>query len=344
MTNNFSNSINSNIGAANSGATNTLTVTNPSNTASSQANEVINVGGGTAGDPFITYTVTGATSWSEGIDNSASDAFVIAASTALGTTNVVSMATGGNVSVVLGDLDITRSNSGANVTSTISNTSNTATSNALQQITVAGTSANDAFTTYTVSGTTNWSQGVDNSVTSPFADPYVLSASTALGTTNVMVAQTTGAINYPLQPAFLAYQASQATDVTGDNTAYQLGTTVDLTEIFDQGSNFDPTTGTFTAPVTGRYYLAMSAYISGATIATTFGTLISTSNQDFIAQVGRAASSIQQNAPSQILCDMDAADTAIFFVASTGEAGKTDDVYGQAGSPRYTWACGNLVC
>ncbi len=84
-------------GGTNSGATRTFTVSNTSNTASSAAVNQITVGGSSAADAQTTYTVTGATSWSTGIDNSASDAFVIAASTALGTSNAVSIATNGNV-------------------------------------------------------------------------------------------------------------------------------------------------------------------------------------------------------------------------------------------------------
>lgn len=334
MANNFGNSINSNIGASNSGATNTLTITNPSNTASSQALLNVTVGGATAGDAFTTYTVNGVTNWSQGIDNSASDAFVISASTALGTTNVVSMATGGNVSVVLGDLDVTRSNSGANVTSTISNTSNTATSNAIQQITVAGTSANDPFTTYTISGTTNWSQGIDNSVT---GDPYILSASTALGTTNVMSATTAGSVTKPLQPAFLAILDTTDTNATGNGATYTLGGGNALTIIFDQQSNMT-TGGVFTAPVTGRYQLSFQLVYAALTAAMTSVTgNIVVSNRIFgggninIGLVRTVAAAADMGYTSRsVLADMDAADT--FTVVSTiaGGAGNTASVSANA--------------
>lgn len=171
------------------GATRTLTVsnTNNSNTAS-HATVQTTTGGASAGDPAHTFTITGATSWTIGADNSASDAFVVAASTALGTTNVMSMATGGGVSCVLGDLDITRSSSGGTVKTTVSNTSNTASSNALDQITVAGTSAGDPFTTYTVTSGNSASVGVDNSD----SDRFKVSYSTALGTTDTIIADATG--------------------------------------------------------------------------------------------------------------------------------------------------------
>lgn len=82
-------------GGANSGATRTFSVTNTSNTASSAANSQITVGGGTAADPQTTYTVTGAASWSTGVDNSDSDAFVLSSGTALGTNNNIRVDTDG---------------------------------------------------------------------------------------------------------------------------------------------------------------------------------------------------------------------------------------------------------
>lgn len=258
------NSINNTVGASISGVTNTLTLTNASNTANSQANMIVNVGGSTSGDPFATFTVTGVTSWSIGADNSASDAFVIAASTALGTTNVISMATGGAVSVVLGDLDVTRSSSGASVVSTISNTSNTASSNARMQVSVAGTSANDAFTTYTVTGTTNWSEGIDNSVT---GDPFKISASTALGTTDTVVITTGGAMTRPLQPAFSVYPSGTLTDKTGDGTDYPI---IFDTAFLNVGTCVNLTTGVFTAPVAGNYYFYLQVFLLQLGVAHTF--------------------------------------------------------------------------
>lgn len=330
------------VGSTNTGNTNIFTLTNPSNTASSQAQEVITVGGGTAGDPFTTYTVTGATSWSHGIDNSASDAFVLSASTALGTTNVMSAATGGAVSFVLGNTDTTRSSSGATVSNTISNTSNTASSNALQQVTVAGTSAGDAFTTYTVSGTTNWSLGTDNSVT---GDPFVIAASTALGTTNIMSSLTTGEINYPLQPAFLGLIPSDVTNATGDGTNYNL---VPSTEVFDQNGDYNAGTGVFTAPVTGRYYIGCSCHTSNFAAGHTSEYLnLPTSNRQYevyaqspLANVAVVDGSMRIS--GNFLADMDAADTAFVTVVVFGST-KTVTIDGHA-TDVVGGFWGNLEC
>lgn len=168
----FNNPINNFVGSTNSGVTNTLTIQNQSNTASSQALENILVGGSSAGDAFTTYTITGVTNWSLGIDNSVSnDPYVIAASTALGTTNVVSMTTSGNVSCVLGDFDVTRSSSGGNVKATISNTSNTASSTAELIISSGGTSAGDPGILYEVTGGTTWFSGLRASDQLYFLNP-----------------------------------------------------------------------------------------------------------------------------------------------------------------------------
>lgn len=91
----INNAINNTVGATNSGQTNTFTITNPSNTASSAARETIAVGGSSAADPTINFNVSGVTNWEMGIDNSDSDSFIIAGSTALGTDNYLRLSTAG---------------------------------------------------------------------------------------------------------------------------------------------------------------------------------------------------------------------------------------------------------
>lgn len=60
--------------------------------------------------------------------------------------------------------------------------------------------------------------------------------------------------------AFSAFLGSSAANVTGDNTLYGLS---GLTELYDTGSNFNNTTGTFTAPSTGIYMFVMNMYLNG---------------------------------------------------------------------------------
>ena len=73
------------------------------NNASTGANAFfgIQVGGASAGDPFIQYIVSGVTTWAAGVDNSDSDAFKIANSSTVGTvgTDLLIIGTDGRVSI-----------------------------------------------------------------------------------------------------------------------------------------------------------------------------------------------------------------------------------------------------
>lgn len=80
-----------NLAASASGAAVGQIISNTSNTASATALLQVKVAGTTAADPYTHYTVTGATDFVAGIDNSASDAFVISRGTALGTNNAISI-------------------------------------------------------------------------------------------------------------------------------------------------------------------------------------------------------------------------------------------------------------
>lgn len=248
-----------------------------------------------------------------------------------------------NSTVTIDDTgNITDSNSaaGATLSMTLSNTSNTASSNALHQVTVAGTSAGDAFTTYTVSGTTNWSVGVDNSVT---GDPFVIAASNALGTTNVMSITTAGEVTKPLQPAFFAYLGSADSNKTGDGTSFTLGSGNALTESYDRGGDF-VTTGTFTAPVTGIYQLGMNVQVTGLTSSHTLGYIaIITTAVSYVFDVANTWANNYANTnclSGTVNAPMTAGDTATFTVVISGGT----KVVGLTGSRGYTNVYGHLIC
>ncbi len=403
------------IGSANSGGTNTLTVTNTSNTASSQALINSQVAGATAADAYYKAEVSGGQAWTWGLDNSVSDGFSISASATLGTTEVFNSTVAGIIALpsagfttdgvlyslasgvlastsagtsgqVLtsngpgvaptyqanangdvvgpasstdnalvrfdgttgkliqngvtteddtGNISQAAAVSGANLSYTLSNTSNTASSNALQQLTVAGTSAGDAFTTYTVSGTTNWSQGVDNSD----SDAYVLAASTALGTTNVIKATTAGEVTMPLQPSFSAYLAAGVSNATGDGTNYVLGTDA-LTELYDVNGDFN-TNGTFTAPVTGKYLFTYGVLAQDVVATMTAQLTLTASGTPYT--FGNYGTTVTGNMPlsDTRIVAMTAGDTATVTV-NFGSGTKTVDIYGSGGDPR-TFFSGNLI-
>ena len=81
----------------------TIEATNTDNTnAASRAGFEVAVGGTSAGDPYINFLVSGAGQYTMGIDNSVSDNFVLAASGALGTSNIMSITSAGATTIAGG--------------------------------------------------------------------------------------------------------------------------------------------------------------------------------------------------------------------------------------------------
>jgi len=85
------------------------------------------------------------------------------------------------------DFEVEKTTSGGTVRGQIENLSDTANSHARLSIVSAGTSAGDAIMSLSVSGTTNWSLGVDNSD----SDTFKISRDFAVGT-NAVLELTTG--------------------------------------------------------------------------------------------------------------------------------------------------------
>lgn len=124
----------------------------------------------------------------------------------------------------------------------------------------------------------------------------------------------------PNQPAFLAYNSSVRTDITGDGTAYVIPFDA---EIFDQNGDFDTSTGTFIAPVTRRYQLNAHVQLAGVTAAmTTIVFTFVTSNRNYIWHSTNGGSRDLNNnliVSGSVLADMDANDVAnVRVTASNG--------------------------
>lgn len=143
------------------------------------------------------------------------------------------------------------------------------------------------------------------------------------------------------QPAFLAYLPSVDANATGDATVYTLGATTALTEVFDQNANFN-TNGTFTAPVTGKYFFK-AGFLGQDLIATMLPEMvIVTSNRNYTFGANGGAFAGQNAIENVVLADMDAADTTTFtYKVSNGT--KVVDVYGD-GTTNRSMCCGYLVC
>ncbi len=157
-----------------------------------------------------------------------------------------------------------------------------------------------------------------------------------------IVPTTANEVTMPSQPAFLAYLALGDDDlnVTGNGTLYQLGSGNALTERFDSNGDFN-TNGTFTAPVTGRYYLTASVLFLQAGAGTTADARITTSNRTY-RYVDGCSTNVATNGSIAMVtvADMDAADTATYSALVNGVGADTVDIDGS--SVLWTYFGGNL--
>jgi len=225
-------------------------------------------------------------------------------------------------------------NIGGSNTLTTTNTDNTSTSsNAALNVTVGGTSGGDPYTNYAIGSTISYCLGIDNTDSDSLKLNTIAAALATPSTgTNLWKMTSAGEVTMPLQPAFLATLGTADLNVTGNGATYTLGSGNALTEIFDQNSDF-VTTGTFTAPVTGRYSLASNFVMGDITAAMTFqGMNITTSNRTY--QFGFQNDGTVQTVAvvpgiisthGSVLADMDAGDTFTTSIAISGGVGNTAD-------------------
>jgi hypothetical protein len=223
---------------------------------------------------------------------------------------------------------------------TVTNPSNTASSAALSTITVGGASSGDAWQKWSVNSVTDWSMGIDNDD----SDKLIMSQAGTLGSNNVWEMTTAGERTMPLQPAFIAFNTLLRSNVTGDGTLY---TVIFDTVITDANSDYDNTTGTFTAPVSGSYALTSAVRpqnVSSAMVAGEFQ--ITTSNRTFYGDVYNPSNvrtvNNLLNTNINCLADMDAADVAnVQFSISFGS--KTVDIFAAAATVSGTGFYGFLM-
>lgn len=153
------------------------------------------------------------------------------------------------------------------------------------------------------------------------------------GANTRMTIDQNGNITKPAQPCFLACLTSNASNVTGAGTGYSTAGKT-FTEIYDVGSNFS--SGTFTAPVTGKYILFGSFYFAN-TNTNNNQTIIyfTTSNRSYNAHRshGNNIYPYQGNFTHSVVADMDASDTFHMTVNMYGHSSDTVHVYG-TGTPQ----------
>jgi len=214
--------------------------------------------------------------------------------------------------------------------------------NKTQDLTIDPGSSGDSYVQYAIGGVNKYRVGVDDDD----SDKFKISQGNALGSNDLFVLTSNGEITMPLQSAFCAYNSVTDTSETGDGTAF---TVIFDTEVFDQNSDFDGTS-TFTAPVTGRYLLSYTVFLVTDTSSggTTALSKLVTSNRTYFGNnaptrqrvTGYYGPNAALSFSQEIICDMDASDTATVTIAAYNDS-KVDDIYG-TGSP-YTRFCGCLV-
>ena len=224
-----------------------------------------------------------------------------------------------------------------------------------------GASADPAFVTPTagtgLSVTTN-ATSLEYALTTPVSIADGGTNATSFTQTNGIVTYNgTSLVNYAgpqidssgrytnsTQPAFLAYASSADNNVTGDGTAFVIGSGNALTIVANRGSNFTAQ-GVFTAPVTGLYQFNSSIRTNNQGVAaTSFIIQIVTSNGVYSSPILNPSSLPEPSSNSiclnlSILADMDVNDTATLRITISG----TTKTIGVAGSNRDTMFSGYLV-
>ncbi len=167
-------------------------------------------------------------------------------------------------------------------------------------------------------GSNSWKVGSngDNDGAFEFRNFVNASIPTLQGTLRQNIDRT-GQVTFPTTACFLSHTNPNINNVTGDGTTYS--PIIFNIEVFDQDSNYDPVTGIFTAPVTGRYNFQSQLQINQVAVSHTTGFFdLITSNRTF---------RIGGNNPGAVMtttttfsyggsctCDMDAGDTALMSI------------------------------
>lgn len=346
------------VNRATAGTTVTSSVNHSDNTnAASHVQVNLVSGGASGGDPFIHFDVTGAGEFSWGIDNTDSDLMKLTSgatpsagtdiitATSAGVVDVPARFTAGGGSyeaIATTLIQGVVSSAGNTAKLLIANTEATnAASNTACHIETNNANGGDPYLLWDIANTAgSASMGLDN--TDGDALKITDGAGPSAGNTLWKMTQA-GELTLPLTPAVLAYVGTTVTDVTGNNTEYQI---IYNTVVTDQNSDYNNGTGVFTSPVTGNYLICAGCGMGEVTNATLFYLKIVSSNRTYFVNINNATIIKDVNGQVQgngaIMIDMDAADTVHISVVMNGIGGDTADIIG-GGTP-VSWLSIKLDC
>ena len=159
-------------------------------------------------------------------------------------------------------------------------------------------------------------------------------------TNDALKIDTNGHVTKPLQPAFSAHKNNS----TQSNLAENTDVTITFgTERFDVNSDYNTSTSTFTAPVTGKYFLSVTLRFAQLDVDANYHIIwIDTSNETyrFIVDPNFSADLNFYSMTATVLADMDANDVALVkFNQGVGSA-----IADVSGSPSYSYFTGCLIC
>ena len=155
------------------------------------------------------------------------------------------------------------------------------------------------------------------------ADSLLIGVGASVGTTSCIVVDANGHVTKPLQSAFSATRSA-----TQSNLDINAGAAIVIamaTEIFDQNADYNTSTSTFTAPVTGKYQLNFYSYM--ADVDDDFAYLqldLVTSNRQYNLILENSGEDGYDNFSISVLADMDASDTAVVKIQGSGGADQLD--------------------
>jgi len=133
-----------------------------------------------------------------------------------------------------------------------------------------------------------------------------------------------GHVTMPYQSAFSAKVTTQQSNIA---TSTQV-TVPFATELYDQNSDYNNSTYTFTAPVTGKYQLNVLLLLANVDSASSYyQTALVTSNRTYYQTIdprGFSQDVVYLNLDVSVLADMDAGDTAIVRIYQATGTAQTD--------------------
>ena len=145
------------------------------------------------------------------------------------------------------------------------------------------------------------------------------------GGTERMRIDANGYVTKPTNCYVSVWNSAADNDVSGDGTVYTIAFD---TEIDDIGANFSSTT--FTAPVTGKYSVKGSIYLTGINTSHELSLNLITSNRTYrFLHLNPGIAPSDNNYPISIDADMDATDTFTITLTASGSS-KVVDIGGGA--------------